>query len=292
MNKRTDTTKNLIQIFSTFGFYQHINQPTRKTAKTKSIIDVIYIKTNMKIDSFIDKSVLSDHYLVGTSRYLGHTQPQYVYVKGRSYKNYNYELAKKFYDTQRRDLIFSYNDPNLIWTKLLSFINKCANTLCPYKEMEVRQNKPPWITNELIEILHERDQAFEEAYSSNNQNSWVTAKNLRASAKKAVRNACTSFIQDTLDKNSDNPRKFWLNLNKLIKGNSSTAKINLLDNNNVPLTDETTPNYINQFFATIGPNLAEKFTTTDTPVYSPSTSSSVSSTSLDYISEESLLKEI
>lgn len=134
----------------TFGFKQYINQITRKTAKSKSILDVVYIKTAKNINSFIDKTVLSDHYLVGTTRYLGYTRPPSTSIKGRSYKNYSYDCAKNFHDTQQQNLVFMYTDPNMIWSKLLVFINNCANYLCPFRNMDVRQNKPSWITNELI----------------------------------------------------------------------------------------------------------------------------------------------
>lgn len=93
VNKRNDITKNLIQSFKSFGFQQYVNQTTRKTAKTNSIIDVIYIKTDKNIDIFIDKTVLSDHYLVGSTRYLGYARPQTININGRSYKNYSFDLA-------------------------------------------------------------------------------------------------------------------------------------------------------------------------------------------------------
>lgn len=115
------------------------------------------LKRDKKVDSFIDKTVLSDHYLVVTTCYLGY---------------------KDFYDTQRRDLVFAYIEPNMIRSKLLVFINNCANHLCPFRNMDVRQNKPSWITNELIEMIKERDQAFEDAFPYNRPTDLIYAKKL------------------------------------------------------------------------------------------------------------------
>lgn len=54
-------------------------------------------------------------------------------------------------------------------------------------------------------------------------------------------NAKADFIQNNLRQNSEDPKKFWEELNKLIK--------NLKDDNNQPIQPTDAPNYINNFFA-------------------------------------------
>lgn len=63
--KMNAPTKRLQHILNTHSLYQIINNPTRQTGTSKSIIDVIYIKTSKKVLPFIIKTHISDHYLVG-----------------------------------------------------------------------------------------------------------------------------------------------------------------------------------------------------------------------------------
>lgn len=87
----TDNTKNLIEMFKTYDMKQYITQPTRVTSKSKTLLDVMYIKTSKVIESFIVKSTLSDHYIIGTNRCLNYTKPQQYYITRRTYRKYSYE---------------------------------------------------------------------------------------------------------------------------------------------------------------------------------------------------------
>lgn len=195
------------------GFTQVIDKPTRQTLNTASIIDVIYIKTVKKIVVAVIPLCISDHYMVVCSRFLDYHRPASHKIKGRTYKNYNLEAARQFYarcDTQR---IFSYQDVDVVWDHLLELITSCANKLCPMKEMKVWDNKPCWITNEVIELFHERDQAFTKAQTDKLPASLTKALRLRSQCKKAARIARSEYIQTNFERNKDNAKKFWANIN-------------------------------------------------------------------------------
>lgn len=83
--------------------------------------------------------------------------------------------------------------------------------------MLVRTKSPIWITREIVESLHERDSAFEKAALTGDPQDHLIAKRLRTSTKRDIRNARAELIQDNLVNHSDNPRKFWEEINKLIK---------------------------------------------------------------------------
>lgn len=85
-----------------------------------------------------------------------------------------------------------------------------------------------------------------------------------------LRTARATHIRDTLAHSSDNPCKFWRELNALIKQKASTPNIVLTNENNDPIYPTDIPNYINNYFSTIGPKLAEQFSTPIAPP--PSTS--------------------
>lgn len=80
-----------------------------------------------------------------------------------------------------------------------------------------------------------------------------------------MRIAKADFIQTNLRLNSEDPKKFWEELNKLIKNKSTPKQIELTDDNNQPLTPTEAPSYINSFFAQIGSNLAKNLLTAQLP---------------------------
>lgn len=103
---------------------------------------------------------ISDHYMVVCSRFLNYKPPTYQVVKGHSYRNYSYVAAKQSYKKCDLQRVFDSNDVDVVWSKLLEIITSCANRLCPERDMKIGDNKPCWITNEILELFSERDQAF------------------------------------------------------------------------------------------------------------------------------------
>lgn len=187
--KRTKATASLEAMLLSLGLTQHIKCPTRVTIKTESLIDVVYIRTNKFIYPFTKPMFVSDHYLIGAVRYLNYTSSKKTKFTGRTYRNYNFELAKSYYARVNRDLIYTIHDLDLIWETLFRIISNCANVLCPIRTLRVKPNRLPWLITEITEIIHDRDDLFLEAYANNDMNLLAEAKSLKTKVSKAIRNA-------------------------------------------------------------------------------------------------------
>lgn len=162
-SKRTTPTKNLIHMFNVHGLSQKITSPTRISKTTKSIIDVVYVKSDKIISPFILPLALSDHYLVGCSRHLSYRKDPKSEFYGRSYRHYTFDEAEAYYTSLDKSLIYHCNDVNLVWKILYQFILNCANKLCPVKKITTRPHQPPWISKEVLELLSDRDLLFRDA---------------------------------------------------------------------------------------------------------------------------------
>lgn len=215
---------------------------------SKSILDVIYAKTNKGITSFVHKITMSDHYLVEISSALHYRAPKKKTIEGRSYKNYSLEAAKDFYNKKYMGDIFDIHDVNMIWDKLYQSIRACANTLCPLKSMKVRETNPPWITQEIQELIKERDELFYDGIITNQPSLIIKAKEKRTEAKRVIRNARANYIRSELHKHKSNPRKFWAEMNKLIKNKEKQNIIELMNDQNEKISNSNLPGHINAFF--------------------------------------------
>lgn len=259
-SKKTDHTRSLQSQMKMFGFNQLIKKPTRKTTVSQTIIDVIYVRTNKKVLPFVLTTSVSDHFLVGCTRYLGYTQDPTTHFYGRSYRNYSYEIAEDFYATVDRSAVFQITDVDLAWKTLRGFILKCIKCYCPERKVITKCNQPSWINNYILETIADRDAKFVEAYSTRLPGTLREAKNLRTVVKKLIRKARADYIQTQLNNANGNPRKFWAEINSLLSRKKKDSNIILHDSKGQPISPEDTPGHINDFFLLSGPTLLNNLT--------------------------------
>ena len=133
--------------------------------------------------------------------------------------------------------------------------------MCPLKRMKIKDKGDPWVTREIIELIQDKDRLRIRAKRSESQADWNEAKAARNFTKQVIRGAKAKFISDSLDTHDKNPKKFWETMNKLVPKNNSSKKINLINQDTKELIDdEDTPIFFyNDYFANIGPKLAEEF---------------------------------
>lgn len=207
-DSKTAFTSKLENSINSYGLVQVVNEYTRQTTSSKSLIDVLYVKTGKQTSPFTLKLSLSDHYLIGATIYHGYKKDPSTTFLGRSYRNYNFEIAKTFYSSLDLEFILQYNDVDLVWTSLKRYMLTCVHKFCPLRQISTKLHQPKWFTKELNELLYDRDQAFLEAYNyPDNPTLLEKAKKLRTKAKKSIRNARADHINEQLSNHSDDPQK-------------------------------------------------------------------------------------
>ena len=265
MDKKNPSTKKLVDLTKPYGLRQLIKHPTRYSKDKNTILDLIYTNSDFIYDSGVCDVNLSDHQLILTTRNKIKTRYSKCNFTGRSYRNYNKEeFQNKVHDSDWRD----YDQINTVsgkWKEMLRIILKCIDELCPTKSFSVKQEKEPWITPQLIELIKDKDHAIKKAKRKNKDpNLWKQAKQLRNTCTKRVRNARAEYIQENLENNLGNSKKFWKNIQNVLpnKKNGSKVTFDLYDKETKsPVQATNTANYINDFSTGIGPKLAQQFNT-------------------------------
>ena len=139
------------------------------------------------------------------------------------------------------------------------------NNMCPQKLFRVREVKEPWITNEILEEIKDKDLALHLAKRSNKAEDWLNAKADRNRVGRLVDQAKADFLKDQQQVLADDPKKFWRVVKSIVPGKKSkTSKIVLnRDSDDGPekieVREEDTADYINKFFSGIGPKLAANY---------------------------------
>ena len=99
-------------------------------------------------------------------------------------------------------------------------ITKIADDLCPIKSYKVRDNKPVWLTNELVELQKDRDYFYSKAKQTRDPGDWFIAQNMRNIANNAVNNVKARYIKHKIENNKENPKRFWRLIASLIIPNN------------------------------------------------------------------------
>ena len=138
---------------------------------------------------------LSDHEMVLVTKKRIKIKTKKVAFKGRSYKNYDEVLfAQKllYCDWQPID---DMDNPSDIWNYLVKNIKKILDKMCPLKGFKVRNSNKPWISNELLEHIKDKDRALRRAKRTGGEDAWRIARRLRNDCLKNVRRAKSDFIR-------------------------------------------------------------------------------------------------
>ena len=120
--------------------------------------------------------------------------------------------------------------------------------------------KEPWITNELLEKIRDKDCLLSRAKRTGIKDDMINARKVRNATTKLIRKARQSYIMDLIEENKNDQKKFWNEINKILPGKNKTkADITLIDqDSHIQIEHTLVSSYINNYFAGIGAKLVKK----------------------------------
>ena len=243
----------LIEGLQNFGLFQKINTPTRHAKNsTSSLIDHIYTNSKTITESGNITLNISDHDLVYIVRKKARPANVKLAFKGRSYRNYDQELFQENLANLDWENLYECNDVDQAWNILLENIRQEIELLCPLKDIKIKKQKDPWITNEILEFIHDKNNILQSAKLSNLPEDWDNARTARNLVATIIKEAKRDYLTDEVENNHD-PSKFWKNLHRMFPDKPVSGKINLRDTSTGEmLDDQRIPDYTNTFFTSIG----------------------------------------
>ena len=222
-------------------------------------MDIIFTISNFIAKAGVGNINLSDHELIFCVRKKVKKKRNSVNFIGRSYCSYNGDIfAREFCDCDWNDFE-NCEDPEILWQIYKNDIRKILDQMCPLKTFTISKDRDPWILDELINEIKHKDYLLKKAKKSKNRNHWIEARQARNACLRHVRTAKSEFIKKEL-KSNKNDRTFWQGIRSVILDRiTSSNQFFLNDEDDIEAPCEETSNYINNFFGSIGPNLARKF---------------------------------
>ena len=170
-------------------------------------------------------------------------------------------------------LFYATDDPNIAWQIMYANIRAIIDDMCPIKKYNIKQVKDPWISNEILKSIHDKDRLLTRVKRRRDLDDLTAARRSRNEVKNLVKKAKANFVSENLNSFKNDSKEFWKSLSDVLptKSNKNSQQIFLKDSNGVPIVDNVlAANMMNEFFSSIGPNLAKDMN--DPWVYSGDTS--------------------
>ena len=152
---------------------------------------------------------------------------------------------------------------NLAGEKLKTLITYSMDEVAPEKESRIKIRTEPWINNEILELIDEREKSL---ILANKEKSNLELRKhynkLRNKVTKVIRKTKANFFQNKIEEHKDNPKLLWGQLNSTGYSNKSKDKSRTVLEINGEKCHEpkAVSNHYNNYFLTVAANLQRLIT--------------------------------
>ena len=250
-------TIKLRSIFETFNMHNMIQEATRSTISSRTLLDLFVTTTKDLISSSgVFPLGLSDHDLIYATIRLKHKRPPPKFIKTRNYKRMDVEKFKYDLECTPFHIASIFEDPDdqlWVWERLFDDI---SNEHAAWRKIKARSFSSPWITCEIRHKMNLRYKLFKAAISSKCPEQWSNYKRVRNEVTSDLRKAKSSYFS-TIFNEVKSSSAYW-NLFKRATNPKVRKNIGPLkkDDGTLEFMDSEKANLMNSYFATIGLNLS------------------------------------
>ena len=252
LNNSSVEVKVLLDTCNELNLSQIIKEPTRITAQTRSLLDVIMVTPLTKIkNSGVINTGISDHYLVYCIMKVKSKKPNPKYIHVRSYKRYDRMDFKREVAHLPLYKMHSTHDVN---SKLDLFNELFLDTLnrhAPMKYVKIKGRPHKFISKEIKQLMKNRDQCLKSFRKSKNLEDWNNYKQLKNAVKLSITKAKSNYVYNQIEKNKDNSKSMWKVIRGCLPSKERTKQ-------NYRKDPELVAEEFNNFFISVGKTTTDK----------------------------------
>ena len=249
-----------------FDYKQIINKPTRITDKSKTLIDLLFVKDFNRVKTFglCDASGVSDHFFIYMAYNIKKPKFKPVTVTRRDFRNFDLPAFQIAAEAANWENVFAVQDVNDKVTILENTIHGLLDIYAPYRTFRrTKSNSTPWLTDEIKGIMDKRDMFKHNFNLTGNKTFLKNYKELRNKVTSMMRQSQKTLFNETINSKVKDTKDFYNMAKKLniisdkankVRVNFSAQTLNedFVKNNNAHID----PNFINEKLQ----NLYTKFT--------------------------------
>ena len=280
-----------------YSFVPLISRPTRCTSSNATLIDNIFTNSLKSLSenslSGISFQHISDHFPV----FLFNNFKTNIFNKNQiifkeSFNPQNINRFKDFLINHNWNTVVECNDVNHATNTFLNQVSHFYKVCFPVKKIVLKSIHKPWVTHCLLNSIKRKNKLYKAHLKNPCSATKLRFSKYRNKLNHLLRISEKKYYTDCLKKHAQNLRKSWNIINEILDRSKSTDSLpesfeshcgNITGPKNIA-------NHFNQYFSTIGTELADNIRPTSVdPLHyiSPSQSNNLT---LDDIDEEDLKK--
>lgn len=240
-------TRFVLRFLEGLGLYQLVDQPTRVTQNSATLIDYL-ITNNTDLISRVDviHEGVSDHELVLSFLNIKKSRKEIVFKTVRDFRVFNYQHFYAELQAMPWNNIYLLGNVDEKVEFLCDNVNILLDRHAPYVTHRITKQYSPWLTGTLRVMKKDRDVALSRYKRFPSQEHWNNYKCLRNLVTATMRREKKAFFVQKCGQGDS--RELWENLRLLNVGNTKRRSVELPDE----LRDSKK---INDFFVNSIPNI-------------------------------------
>jgi len=217
MLKADGPTKQLQEIFAENDLYQLVSSPTRITQGSETIIDLFITNEPTRyIEVGCRNCCLSDHQLIygirkeeTDNKMTNNEERQY-----RAYSKCSSELLQKDLHWVPWHILDIFDDIEDRWNMWKLLFNSILDEHAPLRKSRKKKNQVPWFTDEVRELVKERNHLWKKARRTKDENVWVEFRMVRNYVTAELRRSKRAYFEGVVWQSRRQPKKLWTEMNK------------------------------------------------------------------------------
>ena len=204
---------NMKKIIRNLSLTQIIDQPTRITAFSSTLLDlVITNKADMIVESKVTPSTIADHEMISLVINVHKPKPTPLTITYRCKKNYNVNIFcnSLLNETHTFNSILSTDNVNTQVQIFTDTFNTCLNECAPLVTREIRRPFAPWIDEQLRSLINEKNEL--QINLKNDRSNQILSeqfKQLKKNIQIQIKNAKTVYYRNEFEKCKGNSGATW-----------------------------------------------------------------------------------
>nr|CAH7767511.1 unnamed protein product [Callosobruchus chinensis] len=170
-----------LNILESYSLAQTVSEPTRVGLTSASLIDLIICSESLTVDSAnVDSNVdIADHFWIDCYLiiYSKKTEPEIIYYRDLKRMNLD-DFTEDLNKIPFQDIYYTQGIDNKLQL-FNTFIIDLFDKLAPIRQVKLRKNSKPWVTDTLKMIQSIRDNYLRKFKRSRDNNSWQQYKEWR-----------------------------------------------------------------------------------------------------------------
>ena len=230
---------------------------------TETLIDNIFVNTQLNFNSGLIYSTISDHYPIFIS-IMSTSVPQNVSneIKYRLIDDFRIRKFKCAINNSLQHIVEGEADAARAFDKFFELLNNLYNKYFPIKTKIVTNKslRHPWVTEILVRSIKKREKMSRLAKRGRiDRQVFIEFRNL---VTKQLREARANYYNDEFSNCNGNIKKTWNIINKTIKKNNAKTNILIRENDNLCKPDDL-PDKFNNYFSNIAEKLVSEIPSTN-----------------------------